>query len=86
MLTIQTIGVIIMGRNRANKNTDLLGFGEIGGLGQLVYHSFRFAAYEIDNLEDGTWAAIPVCDAHILLTQENGQNYPVATFSPAFAI
>ncbi len=62
MLTTQTIGVIIMGRNRANNNTNILSFGEIGGVGQLVYHSFRFAAYEIDNLDDGTWAAIPVCD------------------------
>lgn len=48
---------------RANKHTDVLGFGEIGGVGQLIYHGFRFADYEIDNLEDGTWAAIPICDA-----------------------
>lgn len=64
------IGVIMMGyrRNnagmRANKQTDMLGFGEVGGVGQLVYHSFRFADYEIDYLKDGTWAAIPVCDTH----------------------
>ena len=48
------IGVIMMEyrRNnagmRANRQTDMLGFGEVGGVGQLVYHSFRFADYEID--------------------------------------
>ena len=56
----QTIGVIMMGYRRsnagmrANKQTHMLGFGEVGGVGQLVYHSFRFADYEIDYLKDGT--------------------------------
>ena len=39
---------------RANKQTDMLSFGMVGGVGQLVYHSFRFADYEIDYLKDGT--------------------------------
>lgn len=33
-------------------------------MGQLVYHSFRFADYEIDYLKDDTWAAMPVCAPH----------------------
>ena len=68
-LTVQTIGVINMGYGldkpdtRASKHTDSLGFEEIGGVGQFIYHSLRFADYEIDNLEDDTWSATPFYDA-----------------------
>ena len=30
------------------KTTDILGFKEIGGIGQLIYHPFRFKKYELD--------------------------------------
>lgn len=41
--------------------TDMLGFGEIGGVGQLVYNSFRFKKYEVRYTEGGAILACPVC-------------------------
>ena len=34
--------------SEADKTTDILGFKEIGGIGQLIYHPFRFKKYELD--------------------------------------
>ena len=34
--------------SKADKTTDILGFKEIGGIGQLIYHPFRFKKYELD--------------------------------------
>lgn len=48
--------------SRANKNTGVLGFGEIGGVGQLIYHNFRFAAYTIMSDETEGAIACPICD------------------------
>ena len=31
--------------SKADISTDFLGFGEIGGVGQLVYHHIRFSDY-----------------------------------------
>ena len=41
--------------------TDMLGFGEIGGVGQLVYKLFRFKKYEVRYVEDGRILACPIC-------------------------
>lgn len=36
--------------SKADNKTDILGFGEIGGVGQLIYHHIRFKKYEmVDN-------------------------------------
>lgn len=48
--------------SKADKNTDVLGFGEIGGVGQLIYHNFRFAAYTTMSNEHDGFFACPVCD------------------------
>ncbi len=34
--------------SEADKTTDTLGFKEIGGIEQLIYHPFRFKKYELD--------------------------------------
>ena len=34
--------------SEADKITDILGFKEIGGIGQLIYHPFRFRIDEIN--------------------------------------
>ena len=41
--------------------TYILGFGEIGGVGQLVYKLFRFKKYELRYIEDGRILACPMC-------------------------
>ncbi|MCM1161464.1 MAG: hypothetical protein NC412_09600 [Roseburia sp.] len=47
--------------SKANKQTDILGAKEIGGVGQLIYHPFRFASYEM--VFDGTGTTVyPVCE------------------------
>lgn len=45
---------------KADKTTDILGFKEIGGVGQLIYHPFRFANYDCsyDGLDANVY---PVC-------------------------
>lgn len=48
--------------SRADKNTDILGFGEIGGVGQLIYHNFRFADYKLKNDKKSGLLACPVCN------------------------
>ena len=53
-----------MGRwvdSKTDLRTDILGFGEIGGIGQLIYRLFRFKNYEIQYVEDGRILACPVC-------------------------
>lgn len=47
--------------SKADKGTDILGFGEIGGVGQLVYHTFRFKAYDFDIDKDGRYYAKGIC-------------------------
>ena len=46
--------------SKTAKTTDILGSKEIGGIGQLIYHPFRFASYDISH--DGKdYCAYPVC-------------------------
>ena len=40
----------IRDRSEADKTTDILGFKEIGGIGQLIYHPFRFKKYELEDV------------------------------------
>ena len=48
--------------SRADKNTDILGFGESGGGGQLIYHNFRFADYTLKNDKKSDLLVCPVCN------------------------
>ena len=52
-----------------NRRTDAFGFGEIGGIGQLVYHVFRFKDYRVDFNVNGEPIAIPIVD------KENGLEF-----------
>lgn len=47
--------------SKAKKNTDVLGFGEIGGIGQLIYHIFRYKDYELRYDNSDEQLAWPVC-------------------------
>lgn len=46
--------------SKADKTTDILGSKEIGGIGQLIYHPFRFASYDI-SYDGKDYCAYPVC-------------------------
>ena len=46
--------------SKADKTTDILGSKEIGGIGQLIYHPFRFASYDI-SYDRKDYCAYPVC-------------------------
>ena len=48
--------------SRLDKNGDILGFGEIGGVGQLIYHNFRFADYKLKMDKRAGLLACPVCN------------------------
>lgn len=45
--------------SEADKTTDILGFKEIGGIGQLIYHPFRFKKYELDIDKSDNYCATP---------------------------
>lgn len=47
--------------SEADKTTDILGFKEIGGIGQLIYHPFRFKKYELDIDKSDDYCATPFC-------------------------
>ena len=47
--------------SKADKTTDILGFKEIGGIGQLIYHPFRFKKYELDIDKSDDYCATPFC-------------------------
>ena len=47
--------------SKTDLTTGMLGFGEIGGVGQLVYKLFRFEKYEVRYVEDGRILACPIC-------------------------
>ena len=47
--------------SKTDLRTDILGFGEIGGVGQLIYRLFRFKKYKIRYVEDGRILACPIC-------------------------
>ena len=46
--------------SKADKTTDILGLKEIGGVGQLVYHPFRFKNYTL-TFDGKTYCVEPVC-------------------------
>ena len=46
--------------SHANKKTSLLTFGDIGGVGQLVYHGIRFADYSLEYDANDALIAVPV--------------------------
>ena len=46
--------------SKAEKKTGLIRFGDIGGIGQLVYHNFRFAEYTVEYDDHNEMIAIPV--------------------------
>ncbi|MBQ8541811.1 MAG: hypothetical protein IJ435_10130 [Clostridia bacterium] len=46
--------------SKADDHTDNIGFGEIGGIGQLKYHSLAFSDYYVGQDNDGQWLAYPV--------------------------
>lgn len=48
--------------SEADNTTDVLGFGEIGGVGQLIYHLFCFKDYELEITDKGI-IAHPICRA-----------------------
>ena len=47
--------------SETDKTTDILGFKEIGGVGQLIYHPFRFKKYELDIDNGSDYYATPFC-------------------------
>ena len=46
--------------SKADKSTDILGQKEIGGVGQLIYHPFRYKDYILANDRE-EYCAFPVC-------------------------
>ena len=46
--------------SKADKTPDILGSKETGGIGQLIYHPFRFAGYDI-SYDGKDYCACPVC-------------------------
>lgn len=46
--------------SRANLKTGLISFGDIGGIGQLIYHNFRFVDYTLEFDKKGRIIAKPV--------------------------
>lgn len=47
--------------SKADKMTNILGFKEIGGVGQLIYHPFRFVDYEWFYDKNDICCAKPIC-------------------------
>ena len=45
--------------SKADRNRDMLGFREVGGVGQLIYHQFRFTEYSMD---PHSLHVYPICD------------------------
>lgn len=46
--------------SRADNLSDMIAMTDIGGIGTLIYHTFRFKDYEYDNAEDGTDTLAPI--------------------------
>ena len=49
--------------SRAEKKKDLLPFGVIGGVGQFVYHNFRFTDYRFEPQDNGDTIVVPILDS-----------------------
>lgn len=56
--------------SKADNSSDIIGFGDVGGIGQLIYHTFRFPEYEYEEAHDGYWCLKPIGMAE--LDKENG--------------
>ena len=54
--------VSISSPSRAERHTNMLGIGEIGGVGQLIYHAVRFADYRYYDSDWGKMLVQPVCN------------------------
>ena len=50
--------------SRAEKEIDLLPFGDIGGVGQFVYRNFRFSDYRFEPQDNGDTMVVPILDDH----------------------
>lgn len=48
--------------SRPGRHTNIISPGDIGGVGHLIYHNFRFAGYELSLEEQSGLLAYPVCD------------------------
>ena len=48
--------------SKAERHTNMLGIGEIGGVGQMIYHSVRFADYRYYDSSWGKLLVQPVCN------------------------
>ena len=46
----------------ADRTADTFGFGELGGIGQLIYNTFSFSNYKVGFDTAGELVAIPVID------------------------
>lgn len=51
------------GKKRVKKRSPVLGFGDIGGAGQIIYNLVRFEEYDWDTVQDRD-VIIPMCDGH----------------------
>ena len=54
--------------------TDTLGFGEIGGVGQLIYSLFRFKKYTVSYTDNGDILAYPSCHSEGELDFHNSED------------
>lgn len=46
--------------SKADNTYDVIGFGDVGGIGQLIYHTFRFKDYEFEEGSGGAWFLKPI--------------------------
>ena len=46
---------------RSDRTIDDIGFDAVGGVGQLIYHLFRFKGYEFEYEDNGILLARPIC-------------------------
>lgn len=72
--------------SEADKTTDILGFKEIGGIGQLIYHPFRFKKYELDIDKSDDYCATPFAAPDMNPSFLKKIFFPDRDCLPAFAI
>lgn len=46
--------------SKADNTSDVIGFGDVGGIGQLIYHTFRFKDYEFEEGDGESWYLKPI--------------------------
>lgn len=59
---------------KTDNKTDILGFGEIGGVGQLIYHHIRFKKYETLDSRLPDCIVLPVINKKPLGNRSGGRN------------